>query len=131
MAPSRRPVENKLTSKRQLELQFAAECGMSLSQVDPYSDAPLPGPAAVAFNYVKDGPIVPSGVAIKDLPTRLRSLNNWYEKVAKSGQTQFFFMAGKKHFLRQEYEVPIDFEELFQFFNLRDLDLSIVSAYAL
>ena len=89
---------------------------MSLSELDPYSDAPLPGPAAVAFNYVKGGPMVPPGVSIKDLPTRLRSLNNWYEKVAKSGQTQFFFKDRKEHFIGQERDaIPIEFVELFQF----------------
>ena len=97
--------------------------------MDPYGDAPLPA-SALAFNYVKGGPMVPPEVA-DDLPTRLLSLNKWYEKVAKGGQTQVFFMAGQKHYLRQEYDVPIDFEELFRFFNLRDLDLSIVSANAL
>ena len=107
----------------------AADCGLSLSQVDQNGDAPLPA-SALAFNYVKGGPMVRPEVA-DDLPTRLRSLNQWYEKVTKRGQTQVFFMVGKKYYLRQEYEVPIDFEELFRFFNLRDLDLSIVSAYAL
>ena len=57
VAPSRRPpVANKLPIAR--ELQFAADCGLSLSQVDPYGDAPLPS-AAVAFNYVPGGPMVP------------------------------------------------------------------------
>ena len=85
---------------------------------------------AVAFSYVKGGPMVPPEVA-NNLPTRLRSLNKWYEKVAKGGQTQVFFMAGKQHYLRQEYAVPIYFKELFRFYNLRDIDISIVSAYAL
>ena len=129
MAPTtshRRPMAKLPTAR---ELQFAAEAGLSLSQVDSYGNAPLPS-SRLAFNYVKGGPMVPPEV-VKNLPTRLFSLNTWYEKVAKEGKTQVFFMAGKKHFLRQEYEVPIDFVELFQFFNLRDLDLSIVSAYAL
>ena len=128
MAPSR-PVENKLPTNRQLELQFAADCGLSLSQVDPYGDAPLPS-LAVAFNYVPGGPMVPPEVA-KDLPTWLRSLNNWYDKVVKRGQTQFFFMAGKDHFLGQDHAIPIEFRELFQFFNPSDIDVTIVSAYSL
>ena len=130
MAPSRRrPVKNKLPTNRQLELQFAADCGLSLSQVDPYGDAPLPS-AAVAFSYVPGGPMVPPEVA-KNLPTRLRSLHDWYMKSAKRGQTQFMFMTGKEHFLGEDYPVSIDFAELFRFFNLRDIDVTIVSAYAL
>jgi hypothetical protein len=122
----RRPMAKLPTAR---ELQFAAEAGLSLSQVDPYGNAPLPS-SGLAFNYVKGGPMVPPEV-VKNLPTRLFSLNTWYEKVAKEGKTQVFFMAGKNHFLRQEYEVPIDFAELFNFFNLRDLDLPIISAYCL
>ena len=74
--------------------------------------------------------MVPPGVA-EDLPIRLRALNKWYDKVAKGGQTQFYFMAGKDHFLGQEYAIPIQMEELFRFFNLRDIDISIISFYTL
>ena len=122
----RRPMAKLPTAR---ERQFAAEAGLSLSQVDPYGNAPLPS-SGLAFNYVKGGPMVQPEV-VKNLPTRLFSLNTWYEKVAKEGKTQVFFMAGKNHFLRQEYEVPIDFAELFNFFNLRDIDLPIISAYCL
>ena len=130
MAPSRRRAENTLTAQQKYELQFAAEVGMSVSELDPLSNAPLPGTAAVAFKYVSGGPMVPPGVA-EDLPTRLRSLNNWYEKAAKRGQTQFYFCPGKDHFLGQDHAIPIEFCELFEFFNLRDIHITIVSAYSL
>ena len=45
---------------------------MSVSELDPLSNGPLPGTTAVAFKYVSGGPMVPPGVA-EDLPTRLRS----------------------------------------------------------
>ena len=128
MAPSRRPpVAKKLPTAR--ELQFAADCGLSLSQVDPYGDAPLPS-LEVAFSYVPGAPMVPPDVA-NNLPTRLRSLHDWYMKSARTGQTQFMFNAGKEHFLGEYYPVSIDFGELFRFFNLRDIDVAIVSAYTL
>ena len=41
------------------------------------------------------------------------------------------FNAGKEHFLGEDYPVSIDFGELFRFFNLRDIDVAIVSAYTL
>ena len=40
-------------------------------------------------------------------------------------------MAGKEHFLGEEYAIPIEFQELIWFYNLRDIDVSIVSAYTL
>jgi hypothetical protein len=113
----------------QRRLEFAAECGLTLSQVDP--TAPEIEAAPLAFNYVKGGPMVRPGVHAEDLPTRLRALNKWYEKVAKEGRTLFYFMAGKDHFLRQDYWIPITMEELFRFFNLRDIDISLVSCYTL
>ena len=130
VGPSRR-AENTLTDTQKYQLQFAAEVGMTLIELDPRSNAPLPaGTATVAFQYVSGGPMVPPGVA-EDLPTRLRSLNNWYEKAAKRRQIQFYFCPGKDHFLGQDHAIPIEFRELFQFFNLRDIDVTIVSAYSL
>ena len=90
MAPSHRRAENTLTEQQKYELQFTTEVGRSVTELNPWSNAPLPGTAAVAFKYVSGGPMVPPGVT-EDLPTRLRSLNNWYEKAAKRRQTQFYF----------------------------------------
>ena len=98
--------------------------------MDPYGDAPLPS-LGVAFSYVQGGPMVPPEVA-NNLPTRLQSLHDWYMKSARRGQTQFMFNARKEHFLGEaDYSVSIDFAELFRFFNLRDIDVAIVSAYTL
>ena len=116
-------------STTQRRLEFAAECGLTLSQLD--ATAPEIEGAAVAFNYVQGGPMVRPGVHPQDIPTRLRALNKWYERVAKEGRTLFYFMAGKDHFLGQEYSLPTTMKELFRFFNLRDIDISIVSFYTL
>ena len=89
------------------------------------------GGAPVAFNYVQGGPMIRPGVEQEDIPTRLRSLNKWYERVAKEGRTSFLFLAGKDHFLGQHYPLTIYMEELFRFFNLCDIDKSIVSCYTL
>ena len=131
MAPSHLPpVANKLPIAR--ELQFAAEAGLSLSQVNPYGDAPLPS-LELAFNYVPGMPMVPSPEVENNLPTRLRLLHDWYMRAAKRGQTQFMFCAGREHFLGEapDYPVSIDFGELFRFFNLRDIDVALVSAHTL
>ena len=125
MDPSQ--LDGLVSTKRRLE--FAAECGLTISQLD--GKGPEVGGAAVAFNYVKGGPMIRPGVEQEDIPTRLRSLNKWYERVAKEGRTSFYFLAGKDHFLGQEYPLPIQMEELFRFFNLRDIDISIVSCYTL
>ena len=113
----------------QRKLEFAVECGISLSQVEGKGSEV--GVAPSAFNYVKGGPMIRSRVEQEDIPTRLRKLNKWYERITKEGQTSFLFLAGKDHFLGQHYPLPIPMEELFQVFNLRDIDISIVSCYTL
>ena len=65
----------------QRKLEFAAECGMILSQLA--SKGPEVGVAEVAFNDVKGGPMIRPGVEQEDIPTWLRSLNKWYERVRK------------------------------------------------
>ena len=72
-------LDDSVSTQRKLE--FAAECGITLSQVD--GKGPEVGGAPVAFNYVKGGPIIRPGVEQEDIPTRLQSLNKWYERVAK------------------------------------------------
>ena len=66
----------------------------------------------------------------EEIPTRLRALNKRYLEVAKEGRQMIYFSPGKEHFLGQE-EISITMEELFQFFNLRALDISIISCYTL
>jgi hypothetical protein len=114
----------------QRKLEFAAECGISLSQVEGKGSEV--GVAPSAFNYVKGGPMIRPGVAQEDIPTQLRKLNKWCERVTKKDErTSFLFLAGPDHFLGQHYSIPIYMEELFRFFNLRDIDISIVSCYTL
>ena len=113
----------------QAELDFARECGLSVSQLDPAAKE-IEG-AALAFNYVKGGPMVRPELHPEEIPTRLRALNKWYLKVAKQGQEMTCFAPGKDHFLGQDYSLSITMEELFRFFNLSDIDISIVSCYTL
>ena len=111
----------------QAELDFAREAGLTLSQLDPAAGE-IEGDA-VAWNYVKGGPMVRPELE-PELPTQLRKLHKWYLKVAKEGRQMIYFSPGKDHFLGQD-EISITMEELFQFFNLRAVDISIVSCYTL
>ena len=64
-------------------MDFARECGLSLSQLDPF--APEIEGAAVEFQYVKGGPMVSPKLHPSRLQTQLRKLNKWYLDVAKEG----------------------------------------------
>ena len=93
VAPSRRRAENTLTAQQKYELQIAAEVGMSVGELDPLSNAPLPGTPAVAFKYVRGGPMVPPGVA-EDLPTRV------VRESRKERANTILFLPWKGSFLR-------------------------------
>ena len=114
----------------QAELDFARETGFSLSQLDPFAPDQFES-APVAFQYVKGGPMFRPELHPEEIPTRLRALNKWYLEVAKEGQEMFYFSPGNDHFLGQAYQLSITMEELFRFFNLRAIDITIVSCYTL
>ena len=64
------------------------------------------------------------------LTTQLWNLNRWYMTAAKEGK--FYLMAAVKeqHYFR-EYCVHVEFRELFQMYNQRALDKSLISCYCL
>ena len=81
----------------------------------------------LAYSYVLGQPLVTDPASIT---TQLWKLHNWY--MAASKKEKFYFMAGVKeeHFFR-EYAVQVEFSELFQMYNQRALDKSIISCYCL
>ena len=81
----------------------------------------------LAYAYVLGQPLVTDPAS---LTTQLWKLHNWY--MAASKKEKFYFMAGVKeeHFF-QEYAVQVEFSELFQMYNQRALDKSIISCYCL
>jgi hypothetical protein len=117
------------TGSTQAQLDFPRETGLCLSQLDPYALDQFES-APIAFQYVKGGPMVSPKLNPSQLPTHLRKLNKWYLEVAKEGREMIYFTPGKDHFLGHQ-EITISMEELFRFFNLRDIDIGIVSCYTL
>ena len=66
------------------------------------------------------------------LPTKMRALHFWYLKAAKKGTASVVLKCRKddEHFL-EDYNDIVRFSELFQLYNLRALDKSIMSSYCL
>ncbi|XP_071676863.1 uncharacterized protein [Lolium perenne] len=60
----------------------------------------------------------------------MRNLHTWYGVAAKGGMETIMVRVKEEHYF-QEYSVSVDFSELFQLYNLRALDKSIVSCYCL
>ena len=60
----------------------------------------------------------------------MRNLHTWYKKVAKTGNVSVLVAVKEEHYF-QEYVVSVEFGELFQLYNLRALDKSLISCYSL
>ena len=66
-----------------------------------------------------------------DLPTRMRQFQAWYKDTVKETDKVALQMAVKEEHYFQEYSVVLYFAEIFQLYNLRALDKSIISCYCL
>nr|XP_051190069.1 uncharacterized protein LOC127303366 [Lolium perenne] len=85
----------------------------------------------VVFAYVKDGPLVEPAQE-EDLPRQMKGLLNWYKGYIKLKNAREYIYAEVRpehHF--KHYYITIHRSELFQLFNLRELDKSIISCYVL
>ena len=67
----------------------------------------------------------------KDLPTKMRRVHNWYMEASVKSEEWIVMGVKNEHHGYGERLIMFEFEELFQLFQLRDLDKSILSAYCL
>jgi hypothetical protein len=80
-----------------------------------------------AFQFVQGKDLVEN---LRKVPTCMRNLHSWYLKASKEGIETIMVRVREEHYF-QEYCVNVDFAELFQLYNLRALDKSIISCYCL
>lgn len=83
--------------------------------------------AEVVYQFVQGKDLVEN---IRSLPTCMRNLNAWYTNATKRGIDCIMVRVKDEHYF-QEYSVSVDFLELFQLYNLRAIDKSIISCYCL
>ena len=83
--------------------------------------------AEVAYKFVQGKDLVEN---LRKLPTSMRNLHAWYSNATKRGIETIMVRVKEEHYF-QEYSVSVDFCELFQLYNLRALDKSIISCYCL
>ena len=81
----------------------------------------------LAYKFVPGNDLVEN---VSSLATKMRNLHTWYKNEAKMGAEGFMVRVKEEHFF-QEYAVTVEFSELFQLYNLRALDKSILSFYCL
>ena len=109
-------------------IKQASEIGLTLRASLGLEDAPV---SEVAFKYVMNGPLVEPAQE-ESLAPQMRNLLRWYKKFIKNkaGKEYIYADVRREHHIKPYY-VPIHMSELFQLFNLRGLDKSILSCHVL
>ena len=105
--------------------EAAAAAGLSITE---YLNVIPTGDLALQYRY--GHPLV-TREEEKDLPTKMRRVHNWYMKATANSDNWITMEVRNEHHGYGERIILIEFVELFQLFQLRALDKSIVSAYCL
>jgi len=83
------------------------------------------------YKYKYGAPLV-RPEEVKDLPTYMRRVHDWYMKAAEEGRDALTVGVRDDHYFRGDNEViNVDFEELFQLYHQDALDKAIISCYCL
>ena len=106
----------------------AAAMGLSVAELLGIEEVPM---GEIVRQYVKREPLV-SREEEASLSTNMRHLHDWYKGHTKKKNMKDYFSADVReehHFKR--YSIHIQLDELFQLFNQRALDKSIIGCYCL
>ena len=68
---------------------------------------------------------------VKNLPTRMYELHDWYMKITKISNRESLMVNVKREHYYHEKALAVEYSELFQLYNQDALDKSIVSCYCL
>ena len=80
--------------------------------------------------YVRGQPLVEPD-EVKNLPTRMYELHQWYMNITKISNRESLMVNVKEEHYFHEKAVSVEYSELFQLYNQDALDKSIVSCYCL
>ena len=84
----------------------------------------------VKWKYACGQPLV-RPEEVKNLPTRMYQLHDWYMKITKSSNREGLMVKVKEEYYFHKLALSIEYSELFQLFHQDALDKSIVSLYCL
>ena len=93
-------------------------------------DTKIPAVAEVAYKYQYGKPLVKDGSP--PLTTMMRQFHDWYMKTCKeSGKDTLLMSIKEEHDFVGGDLIYVEFDELFQLYNQRDIDKTIVTCYCL
>ena len=108
-------------------MKQASEMGLTLRAFLGLEDAPV---CEIALQYVRNGPLV-EPAREKSLPPQMRNLLRWYKQFITWADKEYVYADVTDEHHTKRYSVEVHMSELFQLFNLRDLDKSMLSCYVL
>ena len=108
-------------------MKQASEMGLTLRAFLGLEDAPV---CEIALQYVRNGPLV-EPAREKSLPPQMRNLLRWYKQFITWADKEYVYADVTHEHHIKRYSVEVHMSELFQLFNLRDLDKSMLSCYVL
>ena len=95
-----------------------------LAQLAVFGDDELKTPYRLGQPLVKPN-------EVKDLPTKMRRVHSWYMKESGKSENWIYIHFKNEHYGHGGDVVMIEFEKLYQLYQMDDLDKSIVSAYCM
>ena len=84
----------------------------------------------IKWKYVRGQPLV-EPEEVKNLPTRMYELHDWYMKITKISNGESLMVQVEEDHYFHKKALAVEYSELFQLFNQDALDKSIVSCYCL
>ena len=103
---------------------------ISVGQLFEIKPMPTLKESEKAWQYVRGKPLVHPD-KVKDLPTRMYQLHQWYMNITKISNRESLMVNVKHEHYYHEKALAIEYPELFQLFNQDALDKSIISCYCL
>jgi len=105
--------------------------GLSITEYMRRLDEFEPEAPKIAYQYRHGAPLLEHESMIKDLPTKMRRLHNWYIKACAEEKNWIYAQFKQEHYGHGDGFVLIEFPELFMFYQGNALDKTLVSAYCL
>ena len=104
--------------------------GISVGQLLEIEPMPVLREDEIKWKYFRGQPLVEPD-KVKNLPTRMYELHQWYMNITKIFNRLSLMVNVKKEHYYHEKPVFVEYSELFQLYNQDALDKSIVSCYCL
>jgi hypothetical protein len=105
--------------------------GLSITEYMSRLDEFEPEGPKIAYKYRHGAPLLEHESMIKDLPTKMRRLHNWYMKACAEDKNWIYARFKQEHYGHGDGFVLIEFPELFMFYQGNALDKTLVSSYCL